>query len=704
MTVTAPHDRLRMTFRWFGDADPVPLSHIRQIPAVTGIVSALYDVPVGDVWPAVKLKELRRKVEDCGLALSVIESVPVHEDIKLGRPGCGDLLAAYRKSIENMGAAGISILCYNFMPVFDWTRTGLASVNPDGSTSLVYDHDEALRMDPAHGTGDLPGWATGYDPEERIAYLEAYRSTDGGALFGNLVRFLKSVVPAAEASGVRMGIHPDDPPWPLFGLPRVVKDELDIDRLLDAVDSPANGVTFCTGSLAPGGGFDLVRALERYSRAGRVPFVHMRNIARTGARSFRETSHPSAAGDIDMHAVMKALVDTGFDGAVRPDHGRMIWGERGRPGYGLYDRALGAMYLAGLHEAIVKERESGGDMTAAIPSSKRPSNIEELARICGVSISTVSRALNNEPGISAETRRTVMREAKKHGFELRARKRPLARSVLGLAVVVPEESELSVNPFLNVTELLAAINEAFSEEKKRVEIVTPEGFAALLHGRSGAPDGVLVAYRDMPDALRRRLAALEVPCVFLSRSSPGDNHVSCNGYKGMVRLGEMLVAGGRGRIGYLGSAGNPNNRDRLRGYLTAMTEAGRGPSECPQKILPTMHDIDRDTARFFIDAGCDGVMCFNDYMAIELIKRLADAGVAVPSGMAVTGFDDSPLSRIFSPTITTVGQPAYEMTFLASRWLRDNILNRARRELRIEVDGHVIVRESSGPLAVELSD
>jgi len=343
-------------FRWYGKEDPVPLEYIRQVPAVDGIVSALYDVAVGDVWPKEKIAGLKKAVEDGGLRLSVIESIPVHEDIKLGRPTRDAYIENYQQSIRNMGALGVSILCYNFMPVFDWTRSSLAMELPDGSTTLSYDHEELKDVDLKAGSFTLPGWATAYTTDELSALLDAYAGIDDETLWGNLEYFLTRVVPTARECNVRMAIHPDDPPWPIFGLPRIIVDADSLDRLVSIVDSPSNGVTFCTGSLGPNAEMNLLASLEKLSAEGRVPFVHMRNIAGDGKRSFHETPHPSRFGDVDMYRIMKILVETGFDGVVRPDHGRMIWGETGRPGYGLYDRALGAMYLDGLREALTKGR------------------------------------------------------------------------------------------------------------------------------------------------------------------------------------------------------------------------------------------------------------------------------------------------------------------------------------------------------------
>ncbi|MBN1534328.1 MAG: LacI family DNA-binding transcriptional regulator [Spirochaetes bacterium] len=325
----------------------------------------------------------------------------------------------------------------------------------------------------------------------------------------------------------------------------------------------------------------------------------------------------------------------------------------------------------------------------------RPMNIEDIARECGVSISTVSRALNHEPGISPDTRRTVLRVARQHSFTLKQRKRPLRRSNLNLLVVVPEEEELSVNPFFNVTELLGAINEAFADEKKHVGIVTPEGFPGHLESGHQPPDGVIIAYRSIGAETKKRLAEIGIPYIFLSRSEPGDNHVSCNGFKGTLRLAEMLAAAGHRRIGYLGVSTNPNNTDRFRGYITALGEAGIPGGEKLSLLADTIHGVKAETASFFIKKGCDAVMCFNDYLAIRLIGELVAAGRSVPEDVSVTGFDDSPLGRVFSPSITTVRQPAFEMAFLAARWIRDNILRRRHQDLCIEVDGAVLVRQSA---------
>jgi len=343
-----------MTFRWFGDNDPVTLGKIRQIPGVTGIVSALYDVAVGDVWPVDRLRRLADTVSDAGMRLAVIESIPVHEDIKLGRPTRDALIDNYAASIRNMQSAGVSVLCYNFMPVFDWMRTDLARPMPDGSTTLSYDDDAASSIDLSRGTGDLPGWATAYSADQLRALLDAYRDVTAERLWEHLAYFLERVVPVAEECRVRMALHPDDPPWSIFGLPRIITGGAAIERLLSLVDRPANGITFCTGSLGVRPDNDVVAMASQFARMKRVHFAHCRNVRITGPKRFEEVPHPSRFGDVDMAAVLAALREAGFTGPMRPDHGRMIWGERGRPGYGLHDRALGAAYLQGLWEGLTR--------------------------------------------------------------------------------------------------------------------------------------------------------------------------------------------------------------------------------------------------------------------------------------------------------------------------------------------------------------
>lgn len=343
---------MRLSFRWYGEHDPVTLENIRQIPGVRTIVSAVYDVSVGAAWPHPKVAELKQRIEAAELELGVIESVPVHEDIKLGRPTRERLTAHFCETLSVLGDLGINVVCYNFMPVFDWTRTDLARQLPDGSFALAYDDNALGAIDLSRGTQDLPGWAFSYSPDELNALLEAYHAVDTERLWDNLGWFLERVIPAAEAAGVRLAVHPDDPPWSIFGLPRILTDAAAFERLIGLVDRPANGVTFCTGSLGAAAENDLPSMIRSLGARGRIHFVHCRNVKRSGERDFSEVAHPSSFGDVDMLSVMRALRDVGFDGCIRPDHGRMIWGETGRPGYGLYDRALGATYLQGLWEGV----------------------------------------------------------------------------------------------------------------------------------------------------------------------------------------------------------------------------------------------------------------------------------------------------------------------------------------------------------------
>lgn len=352
---------MKMTFRWYGDSDPVTLDHIRQIPNMSGVVTAVYSVPVGEVWPNEEIMRLKEMIESKGLEMEVIESVPVHEDIKLRRGDYQRYIDNYKENIRRLAAAGVKCICYNFMPVFDWTRSDLAKVRPDGATVLAYDQKEIDKIDPENmfesmgekSNGfELPGW----EPERmaRIKELfEMYKDVDEEKLFNNLVYFLKAIQPVCEKYDIRMAIHPDDPAWPVFGLSRIITDKEHLLKLMKAVDAPFNGVTLCTGSLGsnPENDIpDIIRSLK-----GRIHFAHVRNLQYNGYRDFQEAAHLSADGSMDMYEIMKALYDIGFDGIIRPDHGRAIWGEVSMPGYGLYDRALGACYLNGLWEAIVKQ-------------------------------------------------------------------------------------------------------------------------------------------------------------------------------------------------------------------------------------------------------------------------------------------------------------------------------------------------------------
>jgi mannonate dehydratase len=352
---------LQMSFRWYGQRhDNIPLKYIRQIPGMKNIVSALFDVPVGEVWPADEIAALKREIGDHGLLFETVESVNVHEDIKLGLPSRDRYIENYGQTLKHLGRAGVKVVCYNFMPVFDWTRSDLAKALPDGSTVLSYDERVISGLDPqalvdkmeknANGF-TMPGWE-----KERLAELkqlfELYREVDEERLFENLKYFLEGVIPAAEASGVKMAIHPDDPPWSVFGLPRIATSKVNLERIVKLVDSPFSGLTLCSGSLGADAA-NLIPDIVRYfGKMGRVHFGHVRNIRIDSPGIFYETAHKDDDGSLSMFEIMKAFHDIGFAGPLRPDHGRMIWGETGRPGYGLYDRALGAVYLQGLWDAI----------------------------------------------------------------------------------------------------------------------------------------------------------------------------------------------------------------------------------------------------------------------------------------------------------------------------------------------------------------
>ena len=355
---------MQMTMRWFGDKfDSVKLWQIRQVPGVTGVITTLYDIPAGELWPLERIQALKKEVEDAGLTIAGIESVNIHDDIKIGRPSRDKYIDNYIKTLENLAACDIKLVCYNFMPVFDWTRTDLAKVRPDGATVLAYDQKVVDSIDPQtffDQTNDnsngyvMPGW----EPE-RLAHVkelfEAYKDVDEETLFNNLVYFLKAIQPVCEKHGIKMAIHPDDPAWPVFGLPRIITSKEKILRVMKAVDSPFNGLTFCAGSFGSNPKNDLpgiIRALP-----GRIHFAHVRNLHHFAPGVFEEAAHLSSDGSFDLYEMVRALYETGFDGPIRPDHGRAIWGEVSMPGYGLYDRALGAEYILGLWEAIDKSEK-----------------------------------------------------------------------------------------------------------------------------------------------------------------------------------------------------------------------------------------------------------------------------------------------------------------------------------------------------------
>ncbi|WCE26077.1 mannonate dehydratase [Weissella cibaria] len=340
----------------------MPLKYIRQIPGCEQVVGALFDIPVGEVWPKKRIKALKDEVEAAGLKLEVIESVNIHDDIKIGLPTRDQYIENYKQTIRNLAAYGIKVICYNFMPVFDWVRTDMRFELPDGSTDLAYRHEmvqgtlqETLDMVTSQSEGfTLPGWEPERLSDLKILF-DAYADVDEDKLAANMAYFLQAIMPTCEEMDIKMAVHTDDPPRPLFGLPRIVKNAADLRRIAAMWDSPYNGFTICTGSLGENPANDVPAIIREFGAQDKIPFVHARNIKFMGDNGdFHESAHLSSEGSLDMYEIMKALHDVNFDGYMRPDHGRDIWGEVGRPGYGLYDRALGLSYLNGLLEALAK--------------------------------------------------------------------------------------------------------------------------------------------------------------------------------------------------------------------------------------------------------------------------------------------------------------------------------------------------------------
>ncbi|WP_110667051.1 mannonate dehydratase [Salinicola halophilus] len=390
---------MEATWRWFGPADPITLAEIRQAGA-TGIVTALHDIPNGVVWPTEAILERKRQIEAAGLRWSVVESVPVAESIKQGVPEAERHLENYRQTLANLGACGLTVVCYNFMPILDWTRTDLAWPLPGGGTALRFDQTalaafdlHLLERDGAEADysdaereaaaryletldagarqrlidtliAGLPGTEEHYTLADFRQALTAYRDIDAERLHANLAGFLRAVVPAAEAAGVRLAIHPDDPPRALLGLPRVVSTAADVQRIFDAVPSPANGLTFCTGSFGVRADNDLVAMAERF--ASRVHFVHLRATRREAdPMSFHEAEHLD--GDVDMVGVIAALIHEErrrrADGReahrlpMRPDHGHHLLDDlkrESRPGYPLIGRLKGLAELRGVEHAVAR--------------------------------------------------------------------------------------------------------------------------------------------------------------------------------------------------------------------------------------------------------------------------------------------------------------------------------------------------------------
>ncbi|MBQ1508841.1 MAG: mannonate dehydratase [Erysipelotrichaceae bacterium] len=357
---------MEMTMRWYGSKfDTVTLKQIRQTRYVTGIITTLYDKKPGELWTREEIHALKKEVEDAGLHIAGIESVNIHDDIKTGKGNRDLYIENYIRTLENLGKEDIHMVCYNFMPVFDWTRTELARVRPDGSTVLAYTQKAVDELIPEkmfesissdmNGTV-MPGW----EPE-RMAHVkelfDMYSDIDEDKLFENLKYFLEKIMPVCNKYDIYMAIHPDDPAWSVFGLPRIITNKENIQRMMHMVDDVHNGVTFCSGSYGTNLENDLPDMIR--SLKGRIHFAHVRNLKFNSKDDFEEATHLSEDGSFDMYEIVKALYDIGFTGPIRPDHGRMIWDEVAMPGYGLYDRALGAAYICGLWESIDKATKRG---------------------------------------------------------------------------------------------------------------------------------------------------------------------------------------------------------------------------------------------------------------------------------------------------------------------------------------------------------
>lgn len=349
---------MNITFRWYGQGnDTVKLDQVKQIPNVKGIVWALHEKPVGDLWTKEEIESEVNYIQSKGFHAEVVESVNVHESIKLGDEHRDHYIENYKETIRNLSEYGVKVICYNFMPIFDWTRTELFHPLPDGSTALYYEREKIETINPVDlfkevsdsSSLSLPGW----EPEklDRIETLfEAYKDIAEKDLRENLKYFLEEILPVCEESGIKMAIHPDDPPWSIFELPRIVTSDEDLEELLAISDSPSHCLTFCTGSLGASPNNDMVSLAEKYIH--RSPFSHVRNVKIHDNGDFVETSHYTSDGSINISGVIKEFSEQNYDGYVRPDHGRHIWDEDCRPGYGLYDRALGIMYLLGLWDAF----------------------------------------------------------------------------------------------------------------------------------------------------------------------------------------------------------------------------------------------------------------------------------------------------------------------------------------------------------------
>ena len=341
---------MKMSFRWYGDSDPISLEYISQIPGMRSVVSAVYDVKPGEVWPEESLAKMKAECEEHGLVFDVVESIPVSEDIKLGTEKRDEHIDVYCENIRRCAKYGIKCVTYNFMPVFDWTRTQLDKEAPDGSTSLVMYWDQMKGLDPLKDDINLPGWDASYTQDEVRGLIQAYGELGEEGLWKNIEIFLKKVIPVAEECGVVMALHPDDPPIDrLCGYPRILTSAAAFRRALALAASPNCGVTFCQANFRAMGE-DVFALAQEFCRKKKLFFFHFRDIEGS-AEHFHETFHDN--GPTDMPALLALLRANGFDGLVRPDHTPTLAGERNdNPGYEMLGNLFAVGYIRGILDTL----------------------------------------------------------------------------------------------------------------------------------------------------------------------------------------------------------------------------------------------------------------------------------------------------------------------------------------------------------------